>query len=1173
MYKDHSVSIICGFLMILIGLVSLFGWVFHISHLFQLLPNTIAMVANSAICFIITGSLLLYIAINGPQNDYIKLTMTIATMLICSLSLVEAFFHINLGMSNLFLKAWVVDNNPTPGRMAITTAFSFLILSTTLLLLPYGHKKHVISAIQVMNFLIFLLALLGITIYSLRLEEIYSAYSYTRMSFHTAIGLVIASIGLWFTYKKYDWYLDYYRNNPHHRIITVIGMFFVAVSIIAAFGDITIVTYRTLKTVEANLEHSLQEKVSIFDISLKSFTHDAEATVDDPTIMKMLTSEQVDAGAIKQRMSLLLARGYSALRLENKSGKTIWEHGNFIKNSNIKLPLNYLYNPILLWNEGFVLHTSIPLKDSLTNQVVGNFVTEKKLDYFNNIYRNYFDLKNTGETLICGKITDNNYACFPSRLSSKVITQPTEIEGKISPVAAAVNGQNGVGTNYDYRHERVLAAYAPIKKLGIGMVLKIDANEIYKPLHEDLLVAMLIAAGLVTIGLLLLKWQISPLVNKLITSEKKANVANAKLKESEDRYEVAISSSNTGLWDWELETNNIYFSPYFKYLIGYNDDEFPNDVESYKALIHPDDKERVLDNIKNHLYTDQPYDIEYRLRKKTGEYHWYHAIGQAVRKPDGKPIRMAGSLTDVTDRKKAESRLGMQYELTKVLSEATNIETVAPEIIAIIRDGFHWSFGSIWVVDKEHHVMRCLATSCIKELEHSRFKEETEKITLTIGTGLPGRVWESCKPLWIETQQDTSFSRMDASREARIKTGFAFPILLHGTILGVIEFFSLEKQSIEKDIYKTISVIGDQIAQFIQRTDFMFEIKENEAHMAAILSSASDSIITMDEQGCILTYNPQTMKMFHIYDVNLYKKNISILIPDLTTQKMNDILDQPAVEFTTINNEGENFSLELLVSSMMVNEKKMLVAIIRDITERKKIEKLKNEFISVVSHELRTPLTSIRGALTLLLSGNLGKFDENASKFLQIANNNCDRLLNLINDILDIEKIEAGKMNFNMTHVNIDTLVRDSINNNQMYGAKYNVKIGLRNTVKNVIVNADPDRLMQVLNNLISNAVKFSPTSGKVEIDVTLVNEVVRVAVIDKGAGISDEFKSKIFQKFSQADSSSARKTGGTGLGLNITKAMIEKMGGSINFVSKANQGTIFYFDLPTVKETVPQES
>lgn len=248
---------------------------------------------------------------------------------------------------------------------------------------------------------------------------------------------------------------------------------------------------------------------------------------------------------------------------------------------------------------------------------------------------------------------------------------------------------------------------------------------------------------------------------------------------------------------------------------------------------------------------------------------------------------------------------------------------------------------------------------------------------------------------------------------------------------------------------------------------------------------------------------------------------------------------------------------------MSHEEKRIFVIIIRDITERKKVDTLKNEFVSVVSHELRTPLTSIRGSLGLVLGGVAGDLAEKAKKLLVIANNNCERLLHLINDILDIEKIEAGKMRFQFAPVDITTVVKNSININQMYAAKFDVRIALTDWVNNIEVNVDEDRLIQVLTNLISNAAKFSPKNEVVTVAIKLINDRVYVSVSDKGPGVPEEFQARIFQKFSQADATNTRGKGGTGLGLSISKAIIEKFGGRLGFVSKPGQGSEFYFELP----------
>lgn len=240
------------------------------------------------------------------------------------------------------------------------------------------------------------------------------------------------------------------------------------------------------------------------------------------------------------------------------------------------------------------------------------------------------------------------------------------------------------------------------------------------------------------------------------------------------------------------------------------------------------------------------------------------------------------------------------------------------------------------------------------------------------------------------------------------------------------------------------------------------------------------------------------------------------------------------------------------------------VLVVHDVTELKKTDKLKREFVSVVSHELRTPLTSIKGSVSLLLGGAGGTFSEKANTLLEIANKNCERLLLLINDILDMEKIQANKMTLNVNAVNIADLVTDAVNTNKIYGEKYNVTFNLQIDVNpNTYVFTDPARLQQVVTNLISNAAKFSPPHGVVHLYVSENNDTVRIAVHNDGPEIPKDFQPRIFQQFSQADATDTRGKGGTGLGLSISKAIMERLGGTLNFVSNTLEGTTFFAELP----------
>jgi PAS domain S-box-containing protein len=234
-----------------------------------------------------------------------------------------------------------------------------------------------------------------------------------------------------------------------------------------------------------------------------------------------------------------------------------------------------------------------------------------------------------------------------------------------------------------------------------------------------------------------------------------------------------------------------------------------------------------------------------------------------------------------------------------------------------------------------------------------------------------------------------------------------------------------------------------------------------------------------------------------------------------------------------------------------------------DITDRRQIEQMKNEFISVVSHELRTPLTSIRGSLGLIAGGATGKLPDKAKQMIDLAVRSTDRLVRLINDILDIEKIESGKMVFQVKPLELAAVVEQAIESTRAYGERLGITFALESKAAGARVSGDPDRLIQVLANLLSNAAKYSPPQGVVTVSITRHGGRLRVSVTDLGPGIPDEFQGRIFQKFSQADASDTRVKGGTGLGLNITKAIVEKHGGSIDFITQKGVGTTFYFELP----------
>jgi PAS domain S-box-containing protein len=258
-------------------------------------------------------------------------------------------------------------------------------------------------------------------------------------------------------------------------------------------------------------------------------------------------------------------------------------------------------------------------------------------------------------------------------------------------------------------------------------------------------------------------------------------------------------------------------------------------------------------------------------------------------------------------------------------------------------------------------------------------------------------------------------------------------------------------------------------------------------------------------------------------------------------------------------------------------EEILIAGIMEDITARrnesKRIEQLKDDFVSTVSHELRTPLTSISGSLGLLVGNAAWKLPEAAGRLLEIAYANSRRLVRLVDDILDIEKIESGKIVFNLKRVGICALVAQAIETMRGFAESYDVRIRLDAASSDCAVTTDPDRLVQVITNLLSNAIKFSPSKGEVQVSIEIGAAAAKISVRDNGPGIPEDFKPHIFAKFEQADVSDARQKGGTGLGLSIVKEIVIRLGGTVAFEDAPGGGTIFHVELPILGPMTGMES
>jgi PAS domain S-box-containing protein len=241
----------------------------------------------------------------------------------------------------------------------------------------------------------------------------------------------------------------------------------------------------------------------------------------------------------------------------------------------------------------------------------------------------------------------------------------------------------------------------------------------------------------------------------------------------------------------------------------------------------------------------------------------------------------------------------------------------------------------------------------------------------------------------------------------------------------------------------------------------------------------------------------------------------------------------------------------------------------RDISARRRIEQMKDEFVSTVNHELRTPLTAMLGAIGLAVSGRFGAVSSQLNRLLSIVKTNGDRLAVLVNDILDFEKVSSGNMRFDIRLHRVDQLLERSVTANRPYADQHGVTLQLLSRVRDATIAVDDERFLQIMANLLSNAAKFSRRGASVEVTTNVTTDHCRISVIDHGVGIPAAFRNVLFERFAQADSSDNRAKGGTGLGMAIAKHMTEHMRGHITFESEENVGTTFHLDFPLAKNDV----
>jgi len=551
-------------------------------------------------------------------------------------------------------------------------------------------------------------------------------------------------------------------------------------------------------------------------------------------------------------------------------------------------------------------------------------------------------------------------------------------------------------------------------------------------------------------------------------------------------------------------------------------------------------------------------------------------LSLSQRQKAGNPLALRCLMRDVTQQKQREHRLALQLVVSQIMGENASMDVAAMRILEALCVSQGWDMAVQWGVNAEEKRLEFRSAWASPGQRAETFIQDSMGLTLARGADLPGRAWRESRPIWCaDLAAEPATARIESALRNEMVSGWAVPVREGNNVLAVLEFYCHFSLREDREGLAAVETVAASLGQMLARSHERGRAEELYRQQEILLDSVTDGICGVDRRGLISFANPAAARLLGADAARLVGKAVHELLhgfaplnrqcsEECPLRRASGRQKPAAGEDTIYRPDGTSFPAEYVLTPIADQGRfSGSVLSFRDISQRYALDRLKDEFISTVSHELRTPLTSIRGALGLLSSGMLGEMNEKAANLLRIALTNSDRLVRLINDILDLERIQSGKEPLAFRPVQLALIVRQAIDGMAPVADAAGVQL-IHDTTQ-VEIAADADRLLQVLTNLLSNAVKFSPPNSTISIMLRPGSSGVTLSVIDQGRGIPADKLEAIFGRFQQVDASDSRQKGGSGLGLAICRTIVQQHSGRVWAERNPVRGSTFRVFLPYV--------